>query len=220
MPALARFVRRRRRGGKITVRPSSRPANQRPSPTEDTAAMDDPELLGQLRQGSDAAFAAIFRAHYAGLVTSAERLLRERAPAEDVAQEVMLELWRRRETLPADMSLRAYLHQSARNRALNHIRHARVQRQGEPHVRPPTPAPPADAGARTGELQAAMHRAIGDLPPDVRETFQMSRVDLLTYPEIAKVLEISVKTVEARMGRALKLLRERLAPWLPEGGGW
>jgi RNA polymerase sigma-70 factor (ECF subfamily) len=182
--------------------------------------MQEPELLVELREGSDAAFAAIFREHYAALVGSAERLLRERAAAEDVAQEVMLELWRRRASLPAEMSVRAYLHQSVRNRALNQLRHLRVQRQGEPHVRPPTPAPPADAGARTGELEAAMRRAVAELPEDVRETFQLSRVDMLTYPEIAKVLEISVKTVEARMGRALRLLRERLAPWLPAGGGW
>lgn len=191
-----------------------------PRVLEDISAMDEPELLLRLRRDDDAAFAAIFRAHYAGLVGAAERLLRERARAEDVAQEVMLELWRRRHTLPADVSLRAYLHQSARNRALNQIRHARVARDGEPHIRPPTAAPPTDAGARTGELETAMRAAVAELPDDVRETFQMSRVDALTYPEIARVLEISIKTVEARMGRALRLLRERLAPWLPESGGW
>jgi RNA polymerase sigma-70 factor (ECF subfamily) len=72
----------------------------------------------------------------------------------------------------------------------------------------------------TAELDAALRSAILELPPEVRDTFQMSRVDGLTYPEIARALEISVKTVEARMGRALRLLRERLALWLPEGGGW
>ena len=187
---------------------------------EDTSAMDEPELLLRLRRDDDAAFAAVFREHYPGLVAASERVLGDRAAAEDAAQEVMLELWRRRQTLPADVSLRAYLHQSARNRALNQIRHARVAREGEPHIRAPTAAPPTDAGARTGELETAMRSAVAELPEDVRETFQMSRVDALTYPEIARVLEISVKTVEARMGRALKLLRERLAPWLPEGGGW
>ena len=51
----------------------------------------------------------------------------------------------------------------------------------------------------------------------MRETFELSRKSGLKYNEIASVLGISVKTVEARMGRALKELRERLAPWLPEG---
>jgi RNA polymerase sigma-70 factor (ECF subfamily) len=60
-----------------------------------------------------------------------------------------------------------------------------------------------------------MKAAVRGLPDDVRETFQMSRVDGLTYAEIARTLGVSVKTVEARMGRALRTLRERLAAWLP-----
>ena len=74
--------------------------------------MDEPELHARLRSGDDQAFAAVFREHYASLVASAERLVGDRAAAEDTAQEVMLELWRRREALPEDMSLRAYLHQT------------------------------------------------------------------------------------------------------------
>lgn len=182
--------------------------------------MDEPELHARLRGGDDQAFAAVFREHYPGLVASAERLLGDRAAAEDTAQEVMLELWRRRDALPDDVSLRAYLHQSARNRALNRLRHARVVRQAEPHVRPPTASPPADGDVSARELETAMRQAVAELPEDVRETFRMSRVDGLTYAEIARVMEVSVKTVEARMGRALKLLRDRLAQWLPEGGGW
>jgi len=181
---------------------------------------DDPELLARLRRGDDDAFAAIFREHYAVLVGAAERLLGDRAAAEDVAQEVMLELWRRRAALPGDTRIRAYLYQSARNRALNHARHARVARRAEPDLPLPSAPPPTDAGASTGELDAAMRAAVGALPGDVRETFRMSRTDGLTYAEIARAQGISVKAVEARMGRALRFLRERLAPWLPAGGGW
>jgi hypothetical protein len=61
---------------------------------------------------------------------------------------------------------------------------------------------------------------MAELSSPQREVFEMSRRDGLTYPEIASVLDISVKTVEARMGRALRHLRERLSPWLPSGGGW
>lgn len=182
--------------------------------------MDDSELLAGLRRGDDSAFAAVFRAYYAGLVAAAERLVVDRGAAEDVVQEVMLELWRRRGALDPGLRLRAYLYQSTRNRALNQIRHLRVVREGEPYAPAPSAPPGAEQGALAGELDAAIRSAIGELPDEVRETFLMSRVDGLTYPEMARTLSISVKTVEARMGRALRLLRERLAAWLPEGGGW
>jgi RNA polymerase sigma-70 factor, ECF subfamily len=178
------------------------------------------ELLARLRQGDDEAYAAIFREHYSWLVLSASRLLGDRSLAEEVVQDVMLELWRRRETIVLTGPLRAYLHQSTRNRALNHLRHGRTVRQSEPFVRPPTASPQADSQVISRELQDATRVAIQELSDPQREVFELSRVEGLTYPEIASVLSISVKTVEARMGRALRHLRDRLAPWLPPGGGW
>jgi RNA polymerase sigma-70 factor, ECF subfamily len=178
------------------------------------------ELLARLRQGDDDAYASIFREHYSWLVLSATRLLSDRSLAEEVVQDVMLELWRRRETIVLTGPLRAYLHQSTRNRALNQLRHGRTVRQAEPFVRPPTAAPHADSRAISREMQEATRVAMAELSEPQREVFELSRVEGLTYPEIASVLDISVKTVEARMGRALRHLRERLAPWLPAGGGW
>jgi RNA polymerase sigma-70 factor, ECF subfamily len=178
------------------------------------------ELLARLRQGDDDAYAAIFREHYSWLVLSASRLLADRSLAEEVVQDVMLELWRRRESIVLTGPLRAYLHQSTRNRALNQLRHGRTVRKSEPFVRPPTAAPQADSRATSRELREATRDAIEALSEAQREVFELSRVEGLTYPEIASVLSISVKTVEARMGRALRHLRERLAPWLPPGGEW
>jgi len=182
--------------------------------------MVESELLARLRQGDDEAYATIFREHYSWLVLTASRLVGDRSLAEEVVQDVMLELWRRREELALTGPLRAYLHQSTRNRALNHLRHGRTVRQSEPYVRPPTAAPRPDARVSSHELQDAAAEAIADLSPPQREVFEMSRRDGMTYPEIASALDISIKTVEARMGRALRHLRERLAPWLPAGGGW
>jgi RNA polymerase sigma-70 factor (ECF subfamily) len=175
--------------------------------------VDEPELLARLRQGDDGAFASIFRVHYSTLVLASLRLVGERAVAEEIVQEVMLELWRRRAVLAITGQLRSYLHQSARNRSLNHLRHGRTVRHAEPFVRPPTAVPRADERVSARELQVAVRAAIAQLSPPQREVFELSRLDGLTYPEIAAVLAVSVKTVEARMGRALKALRERLAPW-------
>ena len=182
--------------------------------------MDETELLARLRKGDDEAYSAIFREHYPALVVSATRLLGERAHAEEVAQDVLLELWRRRVTLQLTGPVRAYLHSAARNRALNRLRQSRTAQRGEVYVRGPSESPPADSRVMSGELAAAAAGAIASLSEPQREVFEMSRTRGLTYNEIAALLGISVKSVEARMGRALKQLRDHLAPWLPEGGGW
>ena len=182
--------------------------------------MDESELLSRLRQGDDDAYASIFREHYSSLVLGAARLLGDRSLAEEVVQDVMLELWRRRAELVLAGPLRAYLHQSTRNRALNYLRHGKTVRRSEPFVRPPSPSPQADERAISDELRQAVASAVAELSEPQREVFELSRKDGLTYAEIAGVLDISVKTVEARMGRALRHLRERLATWLPSGGGW
>jgi len=173
------------------------------------------QLQERIRAGDETAFDSVFRAHYAHLVRMAESLVRERALAEEVAQEVMLELWRRRETLELEQTFRAYLLRSTRNRALNHIRHQRiVARETEAASLEPRHSPSAEDVTLGLELERAVRDAIDGLPDNCREVFQMSRDQGLRYAEIAAVLEISVKTVEKRMGRALAELRERLAPWL------
>lgn len=177
--------------------------------------MSDPLLVG-LRGGDHAAFDAIFRQWYEPAVRSAARIVRETGVAEELAQEVFLELWRRRESLPPDTSVGAYVLQSVRNRALNHLRHLQVQRRSVVHVEAMVePAEEADVALQAAELGEAIAEAVEALPPRAREVFLMSRERGLRYNEIADALGISVKAVEANMSRALRVLRERLAPWLP-----
>ncbi len=178
--------------------------------------MDESELLARIRDGDRAAFDEVFRVHYARLVGAAESLVRDRGVAEDVAQDVFFELWRRRESLTVQESLRAYLFRSVRNRSLNHLRHGRVERDAAPYLARDDASPAAaPALLAERELEAAVQDAVRALPAAPREVFEMSRVHGLKYGEIATTLGVSVKTVEARMGRALRELRERLAPWLP-----
>ena len=182
--------------------------------------MTDSDLLERLRQGDASAFDTIFRTWYGPLVGTAERMLRDRAVAEELVQDVMLELWRRRETLSSDGSPQAYLFQATRNRVLNHLRHLKIEQRSEPEVRGEISSTPhADAALVQEELDVAVQRAVQSLPDRCREVFELSRVHGLKYAEIARTLGISVKTVEAQMGKAFRTLRERLAAWLPEGGG-
>ena len=162
----------------------------------------------------------IFRAHYPRLVRTAEWIVGERAPAEEIAQEVMLELWRRRDSLQVEQSFGAYLIRSTRNRALNHVRHERIvaRELAEASLEAPE-SHGTDAEMLGGELEQVVREAIAALPERCREVFELSRVHGMKYVDIAGLLDISVKTVEKRMGQALSELRERLAPWLGRGEG-
>jgi RNA polymerase sigma-70 factor, ECF subfamily len=180
--------------------------------------VDSHEAFARLRGGSEEAFDAIFRAWYAPLVRFTGEIVASRAVAEEIVQDVMLELWRRREVLDPDSSPKAYLFQSARNRALNHLRHERVERRGEPQVVAGTRSVPSPhVELVEDEIDVALRDAVGSLPERCREVFELSRVHGLKYGEIAATLGISIKTVEAQMGKALRVLRERMARWLPAG---
>ena len=191
-----------------------------PSAPPDPSLVTDFELLERLRRGDHSAFDALFRQWYEPVVRTANRILHEPGVAEELAQDVFLELWRRRETLPEGSSVSGYLLQAVRNRALNHLRHLQVQRRSQVYVEALSePAEQADADAETGELEAAIQGAVAELPPRTREVFLMSRERNLKYSEIAEQLGISVKAVEANMSRALRQLREHLAPYLQRGDG-
>lgn len=180
--------------------------------------MDDRELLEGVRQGDRAAFDTVFRANYGLLVGVAESLVRSRAVAEELVQDVMLILWQKHEALAVDESLRAYLYRATRNRALNHLRHERVKKKAAPLMAEPPSVPatgPANLAAQ--EIAAAVKEAMTHLPDRCREVFELSRAQNLKYTEIASTLGISVKTVEAQMGKALRILREQLAPWIVPG---
>jgi len=180
---------------------------------------NEQDLQQRIRAGDEGAFDTVFRAHYARLVRMAESIVRERASAEEIAQEVMLELWRRRESLRLEQTFGAYLIRSTRNRALNHVRHQRVvARELAAATLEERESQGADAEMLGVELAAVVREAIESLPELTGEIFQLSRVQGLRYVEIASVLGISVKTVEKRMGQALAELRNRLEPWLSGGG--
>jgi len=186
------------------------------SPTDSLPPLDDRALAERLRRGDQQAFDVIFRSHYAALVAVAEMVVRDRAVAEELVQDVLLELWRRHESLDIDQTLKGYLIGAVRNRALNHVRHEAVQKKHAPYITNEmvSSPPAADDDLVAGELDAAIRAAIAGLPPRCREVFELSRLRGLKQAEVADALGISVKTVEAQMGKALRIMRERLAPWL------
>jgi RNA polymerase sigma-70 factor, ECF subfamily len=196
------------------------PLDRLSDPPNDQAkrGVTHPDLLDRIRLHDQEAFDAMFRLYYAPLVGFAERILRDNGSAEEVVQDVMLELWQRRESLEVEDSLRSYLFRATRNRALNVIRHLKVQQRTEPILTDPWAASPAaDVSVAELEIEVAVQHAVAGLPERCRAVFELSRKEGLSYAEIARVLGISIKTVETQMGKALRTLRVSLAKWLPGG---
>jgi len=163
------------------------------------------------------AFEALFRRHHAPLCGFAYRYVRSREVAEEIVQEVFLDVWERWNPNAVERYTKAYLFAAVRNAAMSYLRHLGVVERGETETIElfSRPAITADGELGAAELAAVLERAIGKLPERCRLVLTLSREQGLTYSEIARLLEISVKTVEMQMGRAYKALRKHLAPFWP-----
>ncbi len=174
-------------------------------------------LFARLAAGDEAAFDTIFRTWYAPLVRVATYLLHDQGIAEEVVQDVLLEVWRRRETLAFEQEPRRYLMRATRNRALNHVRHQAVAaRAAALDDRELAHAADAPGVVDAKELEVAIVQAVATLPERCRAVFELSRRHNMSYAQIAEALDIAPKTVENQMGKALRILRAALAPWMPD----
>ena len=189
----------------------------------DPATRDARELewFARVRTGDAQAFEALFRAYVEPLCSFAYSYVESESQAQEIVQDLFGRLWERRETLERPRSVRAYLYGATRNRVLNELRHARVERAflsralrlESVRTSGPRPVPPEE-DLNASALAVAAERAVAELPPRCREVFTLTRDRHLSYAEAADVLGISPKTVEIHMGRALTFLRQRLADWL------
>lgn len=188
------------------------------SPDEAAALAAELALVRRVCAGDEAAFERIFRGYYTRLVSFACTNLGSQALAEEMVQEVFLQLWARREQWVVERSLAAYLFRAVRNRISNARRTLRLETSYRAdrarHIEIET-SPPSDGRLREAEIGAALAHALAVLPERPRQVFLLSRRQGLSYGEIAEVLGISVKTVEMHMGRALAQLRISLSEWRP-----
>ncbi|MBV6520183.1 MAG: hypothetical protein MNPFHGCM_00288 [Gemmatimonadaceae bacterium] len=188
--------------------------------SEPATSESDAALVRRIRAGDERALEDVFRANYAGMAAFVLRYVNAPDVAEELVQDIFLKLWSRREQLSDIESLKTYLYRAVRNQALNWLRRRKLERRWEEEHgedAEPVSLAAADDGATEEEVAAAVRVAIERLPPRCREIFLLSRDGGLTYNDIARVLEISVKTVETQMGRALKSLRGSLATYRNPG---
>ncbi len=177
--------------------------------------LTDEEILELLNRGEAQGIELIFRQYYAYICKAVYKIIPDANLVEDLAQEVFYELWRKRGQLQVSTSLKGYLRRSAVNRALNYIRDQRIkfaEEEQAPVQKSTLPTAPQRMNA--AELQVKIDKAIDELPERCRIIFVLSRFEEMSYREIAEQLDISAKTVENQVSKALKLLRQALSPYL------
>lgn len=180
--------------------------------------MEIPEkgLVHLLSQRDEKAFEQVFKQHYRPLHAYAFTLLKDDAAAEEMVQNVFCKLWERTEGLNINGPLSAYLYRAVHNESLNYLKHQKVRSEHSLRVsyHMNNRGESATRTIRVKELEEKFRAALNELPEGCRTVFQLSRFEELKYSQIAEVLGISIKTVENQMGKALKLLRTRLAEFL------
>lgn len=172
----------------------------------------DSALLALIAEGDELAFAEVYRRYKGVLFLHARRILGNDEEGKDVLQELFTTLWTRRTSIDLKTNLSAYLYASVRNRVFDIIAHRKVEaryiaslaafiEQGE-YV--------TDQQVQEQELRELIEQEIALLPPKMREVFELSRKEELSYKEIADQLHISDKTVKKQVNNALHILREKL----------
>lgn len=179
--------------------------------------LSEKQVLETLRQGNESAFEMIFRTYYQPLCRYAYSFLQDKEEAEEVVQSAFITIWEKRNNLSIETSFKSYLYRMVRNTCLNVIKHEKVKQQHVAHELAVTEVAyeAVDHKVQAAELEIKITEAMKTLPEQCRLVFQLSRFEELKYQEIADQLDISVKTVENHMGKALRLMREQLKDYLP-----
>lgn len=160
-------------------------------------------------------FEQLFRDYFTRLCNFAQNYISDLDTTREIVQEVYINLWQKKESIDTDKSIKSYLYASVKNRCLNYIRDNKKFRSYVLDVELADFEVTFESDAFTeSELQTKINNALGKLPEKCRKVFLLSRFEELKYKEIADELNISVKTVEAQMSKALKILREELKDYM------
>ncbi len=172
---------------------------------------EDQELYLKIRHGDERAFQVIFRKYYSAMCSFACQFLKDRELAEETVQDMFVKIWEKRENLNIETSVKHYLFRSIRNHCLNQIQHEKIKKKyADKVIESSYQEINPEQFYIEVDLLKRIEQSIESLPPKRQEIFRLSREQGLKYKEIADTLKISVKTVEAQMGLALKHLREEL----------
>jgi len=174
-------------------------------------------LAKKVHNGDMGAFEQVFRKYYQALCSFAIVYVKDQDLVEEMVQDVFYHFWEKREKVKIESSLKSYLYSMVRNRCLQYLRREKISQRVMTQVKVDyelTETPDPASVYRMAEMNKTFQEALEELPERTRKVFEMSRFEGKKYKEIAQLLSISIKTVEANMGKALKHFRLRMHDYL------
>lgn len=180
------------------------------------SSLSDAELTTLLKSGDALAYTVIYNKYFDPLYIQACNKLKHKEEAQDIIHELFAHLWNKRDELVIKSNLASYLYTSVRNRILDNISHQQVESKyanslqnfiNEGYCI-------TDHLIRERQLATLIEKGISDLPPKMREVFELSRKQKLSHKEIAQQLNLSEQTVKKQVNNALKILRVKLGTML------
>lgn len=172
-------------------------------------------LYEEMKKGKEYAFDFFFNYYYPGLCVYAQKMVSSPEEARDLVQEVFLKFWSDREKTVVRSSIRFYLFASAKNKCLDFLRKQSKNIKVEKIAGDYDIAEESFETYVLSELEAFFNKSLNKLPCRCREIFELSRFHGLKNREIAKKLNLSEKTVENQMTKAIRMLKEELKDYLP-----
>jgi RNA polymerase sigma-70 factor (family 1) len=160
-------------------------------------------------------FESLFQEHYSGLTRYAFTFLKNGDEAEDMVQQIFVNFWEKNQWQQAHTSVKSLLYTAVHNGCLNKIKQEQVRlRYANAQLAKPDFNTHEEAW-HLKEVEEEIKKGLETLPEQCKRIFELSRFQEMKYQEIADELNLSIKTVENQMGKALKLMRTHLKDYLP-----
>ncbi len=172
--------------------------------------------LNRIQKGDLKEFERLFRELYSPLCLYANKYLQDKDKAEEIVQDIFYGIWKNREKMDIRVSFKSYLYRAVQNNCLQLIQHLAVEDKYKQYVKKEVSHFQSDPvkEMELQEMNKVVEQTLESLPERCKEIFSMSRFEGLKYREIAEKLQISTKTVEANMGKALQAFRKSLKQYV------
>ena len=176
------------------------------------ASFTDEYLVSFIKKGDRKAFQELYERHWSVLADHIFRVTKSKTEAQDIIQEIFVSIWKRRELLDIHGDVVAYLMRAAKNLSLRYIEKNITKEKFLVSLKQftQTIGPSQLSEMEINELEKAIQGAIDQLPSKMQEIFLLSRMENLSYKEIAQRLSIAETTVKKQISNALKSIRNNI----------